>query len=618
MIENISTRTNASLVPYFVVMHKMFVSNIFGSLMHLTEDSLLIYTFINTCLRPKIALPVQKLYHKELFETLHHQSVKWNKQRPSLKSIDDHVLDSQSNEYMGSTLQVPSKIYALHYLLNNDSKRWSKLLKESSVSEKMATSYIRLICNSSCTLKQRSVGYNWFHGQAWKLLEKTSEPALCNVLVSSGEPLLQWCCTMWQRYPQIYGYFVPLNVQFAFERRPHNQHKMTWLWPSPHTSHEQHYSLISYVPGISISKPRLNQIALWITLMASLHPHPCNELVLTWFPSGCKKEINETANVRQCSGKASACECLNSVSVWNPYQINTGATYRGTCDTVNVWRKEEVCKTLVHEMMHGFEWDFDHPKEQIDQWVHKYFNVDRSTEIRFYEAYVETWATVLNVYMSILYSNNNDTRSEMIFNTLKSERYFAIFQMAKVLTHSGFNAWSDFFCNKACTFDMPPFQQTTAVFSYYIVRAMHLWDIDWFIQTFTSVKFDPHTIRFETWLKHLLDVSNDPQFQNAINTCMQILTKGKAELLSVPTCKGDDAILTKLPPKTSSYWRHTMRAPPKSGDYMTTKEWKTHMSLFSKKVPRKRHHNRLVNTKLNTYIVNTMRMTCTELNPASY
>ena len=67
----------------------------------------MICTFVNTVLSDSnINLPVQTLYHKELFKTLHTQSVRWNEQPPKMTSVDDHVLDMPALSHIGGTALI--------------------------------------------------------------------------------------------------------------------------------------------------------------------------------------------------------------------------------------------------------------------------------------------------------------------------------------------------------------------------------------------------------------------------------------------------------------------------------------------------------------------------------
>ena len=200
---------------------------------------------------------------------------------------------------------------------------------------------------------------------------------------------------------------------------------------------------------------------------------------------------------------------------------------------MTLWRREEAPKTFLHELMHGFGWDFDHPEQLIQSWVVQHFHVDPSIEIRFYESYVETWATLLNACFVHRRSGHvNDV--EALQALVDDERRFSVFQAAKVLCLSGFKQWTQFFKCKGSpvSVDASPsvFRQTTSVFSYYILRAFLLWDIDWFLQHFVTIRY--HSCEavsshdwYPHWLDHMYRVANSEEFGKAIQSCMTMFTK---------------------------------------------------------------------------------------------
>lgn len=76
-----------------------------------------------------------------------------------------------------------------------------------------------------------------------------------------------------------------------------------------------------------------------------------------------------------------------------------------------------------------------------------------------------------------------------ILARLKLERRWVLFQCGKILVHSGFGSWSEF-CKPMSSIDTPTtplFRQTTSVFSYFVVRAALLWDVDWFASSFANL-----------------------------------------------------------------------------------------------------------------------------------
>ena len=139
--------------------------------------------------------------------------------------------------------------------------------------------------------------------------------------------------------------------------------------------------------------------------------------------------------------------------------VNGGSTSRGTDVSVEVWRKEEVLKVTIHELIHAFS--YDHPQEPLtllQHYQHKY-NVS-SKNINTYEAYTEMWAEIIHCYYLasfILKQKKLDISEYDLFRTfLQIERQFSLKQGQKVLQLH----------DAKKPYDM---NQGTNVLSYYII-----------------------------------------------------------------------------------------------------------------------------------------------------
>jgi hypothetical protein len=232
-----------------------------------------------------------------------------------------------------------------------------------------------------------------------------------------------------------------------------------------------------------------------------------------WFPSSNNNTIGYRDNTQGCS------------HIWNPYQINTGATYKDTCNQITIWRSEEACKTFLHEMIHGFAWDPDNPLH-IENWVCQYFAVHPDNTIVFFESYVETWATLLNIYMIASYTEITD--NSIIESYIQMEQKYVMFQVSKILYHSGFKTWEEFFIDGK----EPPellFQQKTGVFSYFIIRSAHMWDLEWFTETFSNIEYTKNQIVESAWLEHLLEIFRSDKYKETINFFIEFIRKTYAD-----------------------------------------------------------------------------------------
>ena len=88
------------------------------------------------------------------------------------------------------------------------------------------------------------------------------------------------------------------------------------------------------------------------------------------------------------------------------------------------FRKEELYKVLIHELIHYLKLDLVRKVEFPD--YYKYFNIPQNTEIRLNEAYTEIFAVIFN-------SMINTNESELI-SVLNRELKYSLYQCAKIWT----------------------------------------------------------------------------------------------------------------------------------------------------------------------------------------
>lgn len=445
------------------------------------------------------------------------------------------------------TLRIPSKVYVLQKLLSN-TQTYSKALRTLSsllASEKQHHyDIIRNMLGDTQTVSESKL--QWLHVHAHEHMQALTEPRMIEALGAvDDDVIVQQILPVWRMYPHLFDYFVPLNVQHQYEKQIHCSCVHTWSF------RKKIYSLEILLPRQSVNKTILNHLCYRMTMMSLLEQNECAHLHLKWFPSdhikrtGCSSK-RCCVHIKPSSDTAEGNEM--STLVWNPFQINTGATYRNSCNSITIWRREEAAKTFIHEMMHGYGWDFDAPEHALHDWVKLHFAVDEKIEIRFYEGYVETWATLLNIYMTIAYftetrqlpkktrktsKTQKSTRCKsMTASTIKkliqNEQQFVMFQVAKVLVNSGFATWEAFMCTGSDA--QTCFSQKTSVFSYFIIRSAHLWDISWFVKTFPSPNFKKKNKKikqpnrfFQHWFAHLLSIYKSDAYGACINHYMRWL-----------------------------------------------------------------------------------------------
>lgn len=174
-----------------------------------------------------------------------------------------------------------------------------------------------------------------------------------------------------------------------------------------------------------------------------------------------------------------------SKKTFRSQHINSGATVHNLLEeTVElfIWRKEEIEKVLLHEMIHTLKLDFMGYPEDLKLDIIQKFNIPSSIELRLGEAYVETWAVLLNtIYVSFTKSKMNikkqcKIKSNEFFNLFAMEIFFTLYQSSKILRHFEYECITG--CKVPLLKSENPkemahklFEQETSVFSYYLIKA---------------------------------------------------------------------------------------------------------------------------------------------------
>lgn len=172
-------------------------------------------------------------------------------------------------------------------------------------------------------------------------------------------------------------------------------------------------------------------------------------------------------------------KCANS-DTFDAYHVNSGYTTldepTGTVSVI-VYRKEEVVKVLIHELLHSFAMDvknYAHDVMLLKQMGLK-FQVKSPRGIRLNEALTDAYACVLNVYITSLVHNHD---YKFFRKLLQKERQYICRigkHIADMLGIVGVNAHT--------------YAETTHVLSYYVIKALVFHHVEDFIADLVSNQF---------------------------------------------------------------------------------------------------------------------------------
>ena len=158
-----------------------------------------------------------------------------------------------------------------------------------------------------------------------------------------------------------------------------------------------------------------------------------------------------------------------------PREVNSGCTsFSLEGNRVSVWRKEELPKVLVHELIHSLELEKHNDYTEVKEFVYYHFDVQRNNKLNLFECYVELMAEIVNI---LLLSRKNFN------NFINLELEHCLFQVAKILNYFGYSRWEEFYKKEGLNevHKTGKYQQRSNVFSYFILRSMVMYNLDDFI-----------------------------------------------------------------------------------------------------------------------------------------
>ena len=178
----------------------------------------------------------------------------------------------------------------------------------------------------------------------------------------------------------IYGEFCTLEIQKHIEDNIKYIHEYQSIYKN---------NKIRLIVGTKNKNVEINidNIFKSINLILEISKASNKNILIKYWDTDLKKYFNKK------------CESIGSS------QVNTAVTKFYDNFSINIWRREELIKVILHELMHFLGLDFHEYPDEINQFIYKTLNVSKEHELRIYEAYVETWATILHLIYLIKYSD---------------------------------------------------------------------------------------------------------------------------------------------------------------------------------------------------------------------
>jgi len=183
--------------------------------------------------------------------------------------------------------------------------------------------------------------------------------------------------------------------------------------------------------------------------------------------------------------------------------INSGSTYYNM--QVFIWRKEEIYKVLIHELIHYFGFD----KKLFEQvlktnYTNKYCI---EGEDRENEAFTESLTIIIHTFIISKLLNMS------FFYLINYEINFSIFQCKKIMAFFNITDISTILNNNACA---TPIVQTTSVFSYFFLKTallLNLKNTMGYMLENNHKNFDK--LKEESLDKNYIDIINKAKIYNS-------------------------------------------------------------------------------------------------------
>ena len=217
----------------------------------------------------------------------------------------------------------------------------------------------------------------------------------------------------------------------------------------------------------------------------------------------------------------------NQIKTLNEEACNSALTYACAEEgEVLIFREEEWKKVLIHELFHSLCLDFSGISYLLLKDKFKdLFKVKSDYEIS--EAYAEYWATILNgcfISFDIL-DDKEDYEQFGLYSEfcIQFERIFSLFQLVKVLDYMGLR-YKDLVSDGKMAKSLKNilYKEETNVLSYYIIKAVLLFDYDKFLfwcekYNISAVKFDKTQLNLRRFGSYFENIYKNRRLTKVIN-----------------------------------------------------------------------------------------------------
>ena len=222
----------------------------------------------------------------------------------------------------------------------------------------------------------------------------------------------------------------------------------------------------------------IKEIINVISFMSSISKNDINELTINYYLLEYKKEF-----------------------LFNDY-LDVEEVNSGFCigNVINIYRKEEIQKVTIHELIHAFNYDYRLDTNNIEQHYNNKYNII-SNPVNTFEGYVEFWAIIIN---SFLISKQKKKSLDYFILFINIEQHFSNYQYNIIINNYIKNNIN--------------INQYTNILSYYIIKNELINNINYVLKYFSINNIDYIKTNNNSVISLLSKLNLKKKIYNKINT----------------------------------------------------------------------------------------------------
>ena len=250
-----------------------------------------------------------------------------------------------------------------------------------------------------------------------------------------------------------------------------------------------------------------------------------------------------------------------------PKEINSGCTsHLQGSKQVSVWRKEELDKVILHELIHSLDLEDRMNTLDLENFVYQHFDIRRDlNKLTIFECYVEIMADILNVFFLVQDTFNfsikktkrlkskrkkslrnwqvrsviKKEKMEMFRDIIWMEKCWSLFQAAKILNYFRFSSWEEFYQTRGFREEekTDKYQQKSNVFSYIILRSLTFFRLNKFLglcRTYHGDNLLSYQIPNSEMINFWKDTLDNSKYSRQVNKLLKVVKNIEREKNTKP------------------------------------------------------------------------------------